>query len=126
MHRRDIWGDDPEEREAQEFVEELGDAGLEPERRWHHHPAFMPFKVVAAFIGRNTKRVAITVVGLILVLAGVLMLVLPGPGIVTIIAGLAILASEYVWAERLLNAAKARAAQAKAATVKRVRRRSER
>jgi len=126
MRRRDIWGDDPDEREAEKFIEELGDAGLEPKRRWHHHPAFVPFNVVAAFIGRNAKRVAITVVGLIVVLAGVLMLVLPGPGIVTIIGGLAILASEYVWAERLLNAAKVRAAQAKDAAVKRVRGRSER
>ena len=35
------------------------------------------------------------------------MLVLPGPGMVVIIAGLAILATEYVWAERMLAAAKA-------------------
>ena len=34
------------------------------------------------------------------------MLVLPGPGILVIIAGLAILATEYVWAERLLRMAK--------------------
>ncbi len=121
MRRRDIWGDDPDEREAEKFVEELGDAGLEPARRWHHHPAFVPFKVVIAFIGRNAKRVAVTVIGLVVLLAGVLMLVLPGPGILTIVAGLAILASEYVWAEKLLHAAKTRAAQAKDAAVKRVR-----
>ena len=121
MHRHDIWGDDPEEREAQAFVEGLADDALAPERRWHHHPAFVPFKVVAAFIGRNAKRVAITVAGLLVVLAGVLMLVLPGPGIVTIIVGLAILATEYVWAERLLATAKARATQAKNAAADRVR-----
>ena len=126
MHRRDIWGDDPEEREAEAFVEELSDEGLEPARRWHHHPAFVPFKVVMAFIGRNAKRVAVTVIGLVMVLAGVLMLVLPGPGILTIVAGLAILASEYVWAEKLLHAAKTRAAQAKDAAVKRVRGRTDR
>lgn len=124
MHRRDIWGDDPEERDADEMIRELDDQGRARRRRWHHHPAFVPFKVVVAFIGRNVKRVAITVVGLIVVFAGLLMLVLPGPGIVTIIAGLAILASEYVWAERLLHGAKARAAQAKDAAVKRVRGRS--
>jgi uncharacterized protein (TIGR02611 family) len=58
------------------------------------------------------------------ILAGIVMLVIPGPGIVTIIAGLAILATEYVWAERLLRAAKVRAARAKGAAVDRVRGRS--
>jgi uncharacterized protein (TIGR02611 family) len=122
MHRRDVWGDDPEERDADEVVRSLG----EPDRRWHHQPVFVPFKAVGTFIGRNAKRVAVTVLGLIVVLAGVLLLVLPGPGIVTIIAGLAILATEYVWAERLLRAAKARAGQAKDAAMNRVRGRSDR
>lgn len=36
-------------------------------------------------------------------LAGVVMLVIPGPGLVTIAAGLAIWATEYVWAKRLLQ-----------------------
>jgi hypothetical protein len=39
--------------------------------------------------------------------------VTPGPGILLIIAGLAVLATEYVWAERLLNLAKQKAAQAR-------------
>jgi Putative transmembrane protein (PGPGW) len=38
--------------------------------------------------------------------------VTPGPGILLIIAGLAVLATEYVWAERLLNLAKHTAGQA--------------
>jgi hypothetical protein len=41
------------------------------------------------------------------------MIVLPGPGLLVIIAGLAVLATEYVWARRLLMAAKARAEAAK-------------
>jgi hypothetical protein len=41
------------------------------------------------------------------------MLVLPGPGLLVIIAGLAILATEYVWAQRLLRIAKEKATQAK-------------
>jgi uncharacterized protein (TIGR02611 family) len=126
MHRRDVWGDDPEEREAEAFVEGLSDDALTPVPRWHHHTVFVPFKAVAAFIVRNAKRVAVTVLGLVVVLAGILMLVLPGPGIITIIAGLAILATEYVWAERLLAAAKVRAARAKNAAMGRVRGRSDR
>ena len=46
------------------------------------------------------------------------MLVLPGPGIVVIIAGLAILATEYVWAQRLLRIAKEKANQAKDAVLR--------
>jgi uncharacterized protein (TIGR02611 family) len=124
MHRRDVWGDDPEEREAEAFVEGLPDDALTLAHRWHHHSVFVPFKVVGAFISRNAKRVAVTVLGLVVVLAGILMLVLPGPGMVTIIAGLAILATEYVWAERLLAVAKVRAARAKDAAMDRVRGRS--
>jgi hypothetical protein len=52
------------------------------------------------------------------VLAGAAMLVLPGPGIVVIIAGLAILATEYVWAQRLLRLAKEKANQAKDAILR--------
>jgi hypothetical protein len=40
-------------------------------------------------------------------------MVLPGPGVLLIIAGLAVLATEYVWAQRMLNYAKDKAEQAK-------------
>jgi hypothetical protein len=43
------------------------------------------------------------VIGGILVLAGVAMLALPGPGLLTIAAGLAVLATEYAWARRASN-----------------------
>jgi len=39
--------------------------------------------------------------GFILIIAGVFMLVLPGPGIVTIVAGLALLSKDLAWAGRL-------------------------
>jgi uncharacterized protein (TIGR02611 family) len=45
------------------------------------------------------------------VIAGVLMLVLPGPGLLAIIAGLAILATEFAWAEAVLTRAQQRAAR---------------
>jgi uncharacterized protein (TIGR02611 family) len=38
---------------------------------------------------------------------------LPGPGWLIVFAGLAILATEYVWAQRLLNYAKTKVGQAK-------------
>lgn len=67
------------------------------------------------WIATNAKRMAVFVAGVTVVAAGAAMLVLPGPGLLVIIAGLAILATEFVWAERALDAAKSRA---KAATDK--------
>lgn len=116
--RDEVWGDEPQEVDASEFVEELESARPQLARRWHDHPTIVPFKVVARFIARNSKRVAVTIAGFAVVLAGLAMLVLPGPGIVVIIAGLAILATEYVWAQRLLKLAKAKANQAKDAILR--------
>lgn len=48
-------------------------------------------------------RIARVLGGSVLLAAGVVMLVLPGPGWLTIAAGLAILASEFVWAHTLLQ-----------------------
>jgi uncharacterized protein (TIGR02611 family) len=77
--------------------------------RW----VWFPFGVTVRFMLRNGKRIAVTVAGLVLLAAGLAMMVLPGPGIVVIIAGLAVLATEYVWAQRMLNYAKDKAEQAK-------------
>ncbi|QYG92660.1 TIGR02611 family protein [Iamia sp. SCSIO 61187] len=54
-------------------------------------------------------RMAIIAFGTLVTLAGLGMLVLPGPGIVVVIAGLGILATEVSWAERLLAYAKRKA-----------------
>jgi hypothetical protein len=118
LFRDEAWGDEPEEVDATEVVEELETSQPDLARRWHDHPAVVPFKILALFIGRNSKRVGVTIAGFAVVLAGVAMLVLPGPGIVVIIAGLAILATEYVWAQRLLKIAKEKANQAKDAILR--------
>src|SRR5687768_16902807 len=116
--RDEVWGDEPQEVDASEVVEELETSRPGLARRWHDHPTFVPFKIVARFIARNGRRVAVTIAGFAVLLAGVAMLVLPGPGIVVIIAGLAILATEYVWAQRYLKIAKEKANQAKDAVFK--------
>lgn len=54
-------------------------------------------------------RIAIIAFGTLVTVGGLCMLVLPGPGIVVVIAGLGILASEVSWAERLLAYAKKKA-----------------
>jgi uncharacterized protein (TIGR02611 family) len=117
-HRRDVWGDDPEEVDASETVAELEVVEPEAARRWHDHPAFVPLKAVVRFIQRSGKRIAVTIAGFAVLLAGIALLVLPGPGWLLIFIGLAILATEYVWAERLLTAAKRKAEQAKDAVLR--------
>lgn len=68
---------------------------------------------VFRFIGRSARRVAVTVVGFGMVALGLAMLVLPGPGIVVVVAGFAVLAIEYVWAATALERAKALGSAAK-------------
>ena len=49
------------------------------------------------------KRIARGAAGGVLLIAGIAMLALPGPGWLTIAAGLALLATEFAWARRLLD-----------------------
>jgi uncharacterized protein (TIGR02611 family) len=53
---------------------------------------------VLRFLVRSSKRIAVTVVGGAVLAAGLAMLVLPGPGIVVVAIGFAILGTEYAWA----------------------------
>ena len=52
-------------------------------------------------------RIARVVGGFILLIAGVAMLVLPGPGVLTILGGLALIGQEFPWAQRMLDRIKA-------------------
>ena len=52
---------------------------------------------------RRLKRIIIAVIGFTVLLIGIAMIVLPGPAVLVIPAGLAILATEFVWARRLLK-----------------------
>jgi uncharacterized protein (TIGR02611 family) len=53
-------------------------------------------------------RIGLTVVGVAVIIAGIILLPLPGPGWLVIFAGLGILATEYEWAGRLLTFARDR------------------
>lgn len=77
-------------------------------RRLHRNP----------ITGLITK-IVVTTIGSLVVLAGIIMLVTPGPGLVGIAVGLGILSTEWKWAERWVNSAraKARAAAARAREV---------
>ena len=52
------------------------------------------------------KKFFIALMGGTVVLIGVAMLVLPGPGLLVIAGGLAILATEFIWARRAMRHAK--------------------
>jgi uncharacterized protein (TIGR02611 family) len=52
------------------------------------------------------RKMAIFIVGAAFLLAGIIMLVTPGPGLVGIITGLLILSVEFEWAERYLHKAR--------------------
>lgn len=61
---------------------------------------------VLGFLVRSTKRIAVTVVGGLFVVAGLAMLVLPGPGFLVVVIGFAILGTEYAWAAAALERTK--------------------
>lgn len=81
-------------------------------------------RAVIGFIARNTWRMTVSLVGFALLVAGAIMMVTPGPGLLVIIAGLAVLATQYAWAERALDAARTRAGKARDAALRRARRAS--
>ena len=54
-----------------------------------------PYKIV--------RKIVIAIVGVSVLLIGAAMIFLPGPAIVVIPVGLAILATEFAWAKVLLN-----------------------
>ena len=57
----------------------------------------------AGSVGRNARKIAVLVVGVTVLLAGIALLALPGPGMIVIIVGLVILATEFEWAQRWLD-----------------------
>lgn len=57
-------------------------------------------------------QVAVFIIGLAVVVAGVIMLPLPGPGWVVIFGGMAIWATEFVWAQLVLRWTKRKVTEA--------------
>lgn len=48
----------------------------------------------------GARRIGVLVGGAVLLLAGMVLLILPGPGLPLIIAGLALLGTQFEWARR--------------------------
>ncbi|MBM4076963.1 MAG: hypothetical protein FJ267_15140 [Planctomycetes bacterium] len=57
---------------------------------------------------RQARKLVVAVIGTTVLLIGIIMIVGPGPAFIVIPAGLTILATEFIWARRLLNYAKER------------------
>lgn len=51
----------------------------------------------------HARKVVVFVIGSTVILIGVVLLFLPGPGMLTIFGGVAVLAAEFAWAKRLLQ-----------------------
>jgi hypothetical protein len=69
-----------------------------------HSPQLVPTTPFGRF-RRATWRVLIAIAGSVVILVGALLSVpgIPGPGVVVMLAGLAILATEFAFARRLLH-----------------------
>lgn len=82
-----------------------------------------PGEPLLKLLARSGRRAAVVVAGFALLALGVVLIPLPGPGALVIFAGLALLAREFVWAERLLHRAKSTASQGASAAKRFTRRR---
>ena len=52
---------------------------------------------------KQLKRVVIGIIGTSILIIGIAMIVLPGPAFIVIPVGLSILATEFVWAKKLVE-----------------------
>ena len=125
-HRHDTWGDDPEERDASATVADISATDPELARRWHDHPAVVPFKAVVAVhppqwpahlrndrgLGSPAGRHRVSGAA--------------GARVARDLPRAVILATEYVWAQRLLRIAKEKANKPRTRSCARTTSRSER
>lgn len=58
---------------------------------------------IARLTLKQARRLIVLVVGTTIIFIGILMLIGPGPGALVVPIGLAVLASEFIWARRLLS-----------------------
>jgi len=73
-------------------------------------PQERPAAAVAPW--RVARKVVVAVLGTTVLALGVALIVLPGPAVVVVPLGLAILGTEFLWARRLLQRLRAGANQA--------------
>ena len=52
---------------------------------------------------KTARRVVIFMIGMTILLFGILLIFIPGPAIIVIPLGLLILATEFIWAKKILD-----------------------
>lgn len=70
------------------------------------------------FLKRNLRRFVLEGLGWLLIVVGIAALVLPGPGLLALFAGMALLSTQYEWAERRLEPVRKAAFKTAAESVK--------
>ncbi len=55
---------------------------------------------------KQFKRIFVIIVGFTILLIGLALIILPGPAFIVIPVGLSILATEFIWAKKLLDKVK--------------------
>ncbi len=69
----------------------------------------MPLKLTL----NSVKKLIVAVIGFTILIIGIFMIVLPGPAFIVIPLGLAILATEFVWAKKWLDKVKQKISEQK-------------
>jgi hypothetical protein len=82
------------------------------------HAAVAPRDDLLALVVDGGRRALVALAGTVVVLAGLAMLVLPGPGVVTVVLGLGLLGREFPWAARMNAGVRARLATAAARAIR--------
>jgi uncharacterized protein (TIGR02611 family) len=85
------------------------------ERHGEEHPTTLDEAAtrygLRRFVARNrglevAYRVLVAIIGFAIIVTGLALIPLPGPGWLIVFAGLAVLSTEFAWAERLLRFAR--------------------
>jgi len=69
---------------------------------------------------KRIKRVFVLIVGVTILIIGIAMIILPGPAVIVIPIGLAVLGTEFLWARRALSKIKRRSSLLRDSVVERI------
>lgn len=62
---------------------------------------------------KSVKKLIVAVIGFTILIIGIFMIILPGPAFILIPLGLAILATEFIWAKKILDKMKQKISEQK-------------
>ncbi|MBF8192237.1 TIGR02611 family protein [Nonomuraea sp. K274] len=92
---------DSDTGDADVIKDAAADRSRMPERRGGIHGWLDGVRSTRA--GRLTLKIVIGVIGTVMVVGGLVMVPFPGPGWLVVFAGLAVLATEFHWAHKVLE-----------------------